>query len=316
LTTFDLARLLSVPAGTAPGHARRATNVAHADHSDWLNVPAAVLRESGVILLREPPDADTDELTVSLCAGNYHKPFVVDDGRERRLHFSLAYVQSAMDIHDPYALRIAYTRKMMAFLLFLPRPKHVLIVGLGGGSLTKFCYRRLPRARVTTVEVDEDVIAFGELFGVPAPDARMSIVHADATDYLATTAERADVILLDGFDKLGIVPTFCDAAFYRNLRARLRPQGMLVMNVAGAEDTRCAHLGLIADTFLDNLIVQEVGNDGNRVVFAFNDPDFVPDWDRIKREAKRLAQHHGLDFPAFAHKLRRSHHRQSHNRLR
>src|SRR5436190_22175867 len=106
---------------------------------------------------------------------------------------------------------------MMAFLLFLTRPKHVLIVGLGGGSLTKFCYRELPRARITTVEIDEDVIAFGELFGVPAPDERMSIVHADATDYFATTANRADVILLDGFDKIGIASTFCDVQFYQNL---------------------------------------------------------------------------------------------------
>ncbi len=279
-------------------------------------MPAAVLSEDGVILLREPPDANADELTLRLCAGDYQKPFVVDDGVVRKLHFNLAYVQSVMDINNPYALNIAYTRKMMAFLLFLPRPKHVLIVGLGGGSLTKFCYRQLPRARITTVEIDADVIAFGELFGVPAPDERMSIIHADATDYLATNADRADVILLDGFDKIGIVPSFCDAGFYQNLRARLRPGGMLVMNVAGAEDMRRAHLGLIADTFMDNLIVQEVGTDGNRVVFAFNDPEFVPDWDRLKRDAKRLAQHYGLDFPAFAHKLRRSHHRQSHHRGR
>jgi len=309
LTTFDLSRLLPAPSDSTQ-------HVALAVDGDWLNMPAAILSESGVILLREPPDADTDALTVSLCTGQYPKPFVIDDGVVRKLHFSLAYVQSAMAIDNPYALNIAYTRKMMAFLMFLPRPKHVLIIGLGGGSLTKFCYRELPRARITTVEIDADVIAFGALFGVPAPDERLSLVHADATDYLATSADRADVILLDGFDKIGIVPTFRDAQFYQNLRARLRPGGMLVMNVAGSEEMRRAHLGLIADTFMDNLIVQEVGNEGNRVAFAFNDPEFAPDWDRIKRAAKPLAQRYGLDFPAFAHKLRRSYHRQTHRRGR
>jgi len=279
-------------------------------------MPAEILSESGVIFLREPPDADTDELTVSLCTGQYRKPFVVDDGVVRRLHFSLAYVQSEMDINNPYALNIGYTRKMMAFLMFLPRPKHVLIIGLGGGSLTKFCYRELSRARITTVEIDEDVIAFGELFGVPTPDTRMAIVHADAADYLATPADRADVILLDGFDKIGIVPAFCDAQFYQNLRARLRPGGMLVMNVAGSAEMRQAHLSLVADAFMDNVIEQEVGNDGNRVAFAFNDPEFTPDWDHIKRAAKLLARRYGLDFPAFAHKLQRSYHRQAHKRGR
>src|SRR5256885_16192 len=240
----------------------RAQDALHPVHRGWFNMPASVLSERGVILLREPPGADTDQLTVTLCAGDYRKPFVIDDGVVRRLHFNLAYVQSEMEIKNPYALNIGYTRKMMAFLLFLPRPKHVLIVGLGGGSLTKFCYRQLQRARITTVEIDEDVIAFGELFDVPAPDERMSIIHTDATDYVANTAVHADVILLDGFDKLGIVPTFCDAGFYQNLRARLRPGGMLVMNVAGTEEMRRAHLALIADTFMDNLIVQEVGTDG------------------------------------------------------
>lgn len=286
-------------------------HAAPAVSGNWFNLPASILSESGTILLREPADADTDELTVSLCTGEYRKPFVIDDGELRKLHFNLAYIQSAMELNNPYALNIGYTRKMMAFLMFLPRPKHVLIIGLGGGSLTKFCHRELPRTRITTVEIDEDVIAFGELFGVPAPDERMSIVHADATDYLANTADRADVILLDGFDKIGIVPTFCDAQFYQNLRTRLRPGGMLVMNVAGSEEMRQAHLSLVADTFKDNLIVQEVGNDGNRVAFAFNDPGFTPDWDRIKRAAKPLAQRYGLDFPAFAHKLRRSYHRQT-----
>jgi hypothetical protein len=50
-------------------------NNAHRQHTalaangGWLNMPAAILSESGVILLREPPDADTDALTTSLCTG-------------------------------------------------------------------------------------------------------------------------------------------------------------------------------------------------------------------------------------------------------
>ena len=275
---------------------------------------AVILNERGVILLREPANADADRLAASLRTGNYSKPFVVDDGVVRRLHFSLAYVQSEMGIDDPYALNIGYTRKMMAFLLFLSRPEHVVIIGLGGGSLTKFCYHQLPHARVTTVEVDEDIIAFGELFSVPALDERMSVVHADATAYVATTTDSADVILLDAFDRRGIVPAFCDARFYQNLRACLRPGGMLVMNTVGSEDIRRAHLRLIAEIFEDRLIVQEVGDDGNRVVFAFNDREFSPNWPRIEREAKRLAQHYGLDFPVFARKLRRSHERQNRDR--
>ncbi len=268
------------------------------------------------MILREPADSDAKKLLVSLLEGTYKKPFVVDDGVMRRLYFSLSYVQSEMDIKAPDELNIAYTRKMMAFLLFVPRPTHVMIVGLGGGSLTKFCYRQLVHARITTIEIDEDVIAFGELFGVPQPDARLSLILADATEYLANTDERADVILLDACDRHGVAPAFCDARFYLNLRARLAPQGVLVMNLVGASETANTYVDLIAEAFLDRIIVQDVSADGNRVAFAFNDPGFSPHWPDIEREAKALAEQHELDFTAFARKLQRSYQRQAPKRRR
>jgi spermidine synthase len=282
----------------------------------WFEMPASFLQETGVVLLREPSDSNPQTMLVSLLEGKYKKPFVVDDGLTRKLYFSLSYVQSEMELKEPDALNIAYTRKMMAFLLFLPRPKHVMIVGLGGGSLTKFCYRQLARTRVSTIEISEDVIALSELFGVPSADDRLSIIHADATEYLATTDERADVILLDGCDKSGVAPVFCDARFYQNVRARLKPSGMLVMNLVGASETSRAHISLIADAFLDRVIVQDVSADGNRVAFAFNEPGFSPHWPTIERDAKKLEQQYGLDFAAFARKLQRSHQRQSQGRRR
>lgn len=282
----------------------------------WFQMPASFLQETGTVFLREPANSDPKKLLVALLEGTYRKPFVVDDGETRRLYFTLSYVQSEMLIREPQTLNIAYTRKMMAFLLFVPRPKHVMIVGLGGGSLTKFCYAKLARSRVTTIEINEDVIALAELFGVPAPDDRLAIVQADATRYLAQTSERVDVILLDGCDKQGVAPVFCDPAFYDHVRARLKPAGMLVMNLVGSDEAARTHIELIEDAFLDRVIVQDVGADGNRVAFAFNEPGFKPDWAAIEREAKKLAQHYGLDFTSFARKLQRSHQRQQHARRR
>ena len=68
-------------------------------------------------------------------------------GAWRFLHFGLDTVQSAMRLDDPDRLSLRYTRKMMAFLLFNRAPERILLLGLGGGSLAKFCYRRLPAPR-------------------------------------------------------------------------------------------------------------------------------------------------------------------------
>lgn len=263
----------------------------------------ALLSEPAIVHLREPRGADVSGLLKRLRNGNYPKPFVVDDGTVRRLHFSLDYVQSEMNVKDPHALAFSYTRKMMAFLLFTPQPRHVVIVGLGGGSLTKFCQRQLPRTRVTTVEIDDDVIAFSTLFDVPVQDERVRVIHADAAKYFVTTHDCADVVLIDGCDRYGVAPALGNKRFYQTLRQRMSPDGMLVMNLIGPAYIRLAHLRFISEAFSGRLMLQEVSCGGNRLVFAFNNPAFRPDWPSIRRLAEPLARRHGLDFPDLAKKL-------------
>jgi len=277
------------------------------EDAGWCTIPGALIAERGAVWLREPPHADRHELVTRIRSGKYSKPFVIDDGVMRRLHFNLEFLQSEMSLGNPYALTFRYTRKMMAFLLFLPNPRHIVIVGLGGGSLTKFCYRQLPRTRVTTVEIDEDVIAFGQWFDLPPQSARMRLVHADARDYFAqaNSDAPADVILMDGCDERGTAPEFRSDLFYENLRMRLRPRGILVVNMAGSVERQRAHRRLIAHAFAGRVIVVDVNDCGNRLAFAFNDmPDF-PDLRSVADRAEGLEHQHELDFHEFARLLLR-----------
>lgn len=82
------------------------------------------------------------------------KPFVFSEGDTRSLHFEEKYVQSEMWLAAPYELALSYTRVMMEFRQFTSSPQHVLMIGLGGGSLAKYCYRNLPSTRITVVEID------------------------------------------------------------------------------------------------------------------------------------------------------------------
>ena len=69
----------------------------------------------------------------------------------RSLHLGSDTVQSSMKVDDPYELVLSYTRAMMAFLLFHPRPEHVVMIGLGGGSMAKFVHRHLKTTRTTVI---------------------------------------------------------------------------------------------------------------------------------------------------------------------
>ncbi len=126
--------------------------------------------------------------------GPYDKPFIVDSGRRRFLHFDLDCVQSAMYLEDPNRLCLAYTRRMMTFLLFNRAPRHILLLGLGGGSLAKFCYESLPRAIIIAVEPNPDVIALREEFLIPAMTFAFRVVQADGADYIARLPPGEDVI--------------------------------------------------------------------------------------------------------------------------
>lgn len=280
--------------------------------TDWCLIPGALVMEPGVLWLREPAWADRSELVERLRSGCYDKPFVSDDGEMRRLHFSLGFTQSEMSLGEPEALTLRYARKMMAFLLFVPRPRHVVIVGLGGGSLTKFCHRQLSRTRVTTVEVNPEVIALGELFDLPKQSVRLHTVQADARDYFSDPTVQADVVLMDGCDGEGTAPELCSEEFYRDVRARLGPQGMLVVNVAGGRARSGEHLRFLSRVFENRVVVIHLRDCANRLVFAFNG-DGKPDWLAIAQRAGRLTLRHGLEFHRFAKRLQRAHARRAGN---
>jgi spermidine synthase len=271
----------------------------------WLDLPAGILSEEGVIRVLESTDSDAGRLRDDIMTGRYDKPFILDDGRVRRLYFTLRYLQSSMTLKDPHRLDLAYTRKMMAFLLFHPNPKRILLIGLGGGSLAKFCHRHLPRARITAVEIDPTVIAMGEQFGVTA-DERLAIHQADAADFLPTTQADTDVLLLDAFDRHGIAPSLSNPAFFEAARRRLRPNGLLVANLAGAEDNWRPHLGMLRDAFDERVILVRVAGDDNHIAFAFTGTAFPPHWALLEKTAQGLQRRHGLDYPEFLRKLKRA----------
>lgn len=262
--------------------------------------------ESGIIRLLEPDDCDRRKLVDRILSGAYDKPFVIEQDGSRSLYFSRDLTQSGMRMSDPTALEFAYTRQMMSFLLFVHQPQHILMLGLGGGSLVKYCYRHLPATRMTVLEIDANVLAFREQFLVPADDARLSVMLGDAALYLRDCPENADVVVMDAFDREGFSASVCTRAFYLDVRDAMAPTSVMVANMVGPKSERSAHLDLIADVFGGNIIVVPIESDGNYLVFAFRDAGFEPRWRWIEGQARAMQKRYGLDFPKFAARLKRS----------
>jgi spermidine synthase len=215
-------------------------------------------------------------------------PLVTTRGDRRTLEFAPGDVQSEMRLSQPWALVLAYTRAMMCFALFVPRPRHIVMVGLGGGSLAKFCYRAFPHARITVIELRADVIALRAQFCVPPDDWRFRVVHADAVGWLAATPDSADVIMLDGFDAAGLPPALSSAAFYADCRRALRPGGVLVANMFNYDPAWQAMLARLEAVFSGQMCWFDDIAGNNHIVFALHGAD-----KRARALQRQLRRRHG-----------------------
>lgn len=270
-----------------------------------LEISNPFLSEYGVIRLFEPDGCDRKQVVKQILSGAYDKPYLIEEGDARSLYFSRELTQSGMRISDPTALEFAYTQKMMSVLFFVPQPKHILMLGLGGGSLAKYCYRHLPTSRITAIEIDANILAFRDQFMIPPDDARWRVVLGDAALYLRDCVETPDVVMIDAFDRDGFSDAVCTRTFYLDVRDALAPTGAMVANMVGPKADHAVHLSLIADVFGDNIIACPVEHDGNYLVFAFRDACFEPRWRWIEGQAKAMKKRYGLDFPKFSSQLKR-----------
>lgn len=195
-------------------------------------------------------------------------PLVTTKGDRRRLEFSPGDVQSEMSLARPQRLVLTYCRAIMCFALFVPRPRHIVLVGLGGGSLAKFCHRHFPQARITVLELRADVIALRGQFGVPPDDARLQVVHADAAHWLAGQRASVDVLVLDGFDRSGLPPALGSARFYGHCRRAMADGAVLVANIF-SYDPQFAPMRARLSLMFDQRLCHFDGVAGNnRILFA------------------------------------------------
>jgi len=264
--------------------------------------------QPGKVRVLEPDEsADRDELSKRAWRNELKQPYIFDSLFERRLHFTNDATQSAMLLSDPDALIAQYTRKMMAFLLFNPNPERIVMIGLGGGSLAKFCYRNLPRSRITVVEINEDVIALREEFCIPEDDERFRVVHDDGARFVEQLDERIDVLLIDAFDADGIALSLAKSDFYACAARRLTENGILVMNFWGPRERYVDNLIQARAAFGDSLLLVPVSDDVNVLLFAFKQAPPQSITDELETLALRLQMRLMLDFPRFLQRICRGH---------
>jgi spermidine synthase len=230
-------------------------------------------------------------------------PFVVDADGQRSLQFDGITIQSQMALDDPVALTLDYTRLMMGFLLFHPAPRRIAMIGLGGGSLVKYCLSTLPDTIVTVVEINPEVIALRDAFGIPPDGPRMQISCRDGADYVCDPGEAPDVLLVDGFDLAGMPSQLCSTEFYDHCYAMLAEGGMMVVNLWSGDARYGLYASRIRDSFDDRVVVVGAAEDANRIAFAAKARHFPPGRAQLLDRARTLAGAHPIDLISLAQRI-------------
>ncbi len=209
-----------------------------------------------------------------------------DWGDVRYLHLGTEWVQGSMRIDAPYELDLEYVQRMMAWLLFVDpagvAQQHAMQLGLGAAALTKFCRKQL-RMRTTAIELNPQVLtACRGWFKLPADDAKLRVVIADAAqeirkpEWLGTV----DALQVDLYDHEAAAPVLDSEDFYADCRALLTEEGCMTVNLFGRSSSYERSLEKIAAAFGERALwAFRPTREGNTVVLAQRTPS------RPKREA-------------------------------
>ena len=214
--------------------------------------------------------------------------------------------ESTVDLSAPLRPQMNYTKLMFSGLLYRDQPTDILIIGLGGGTLSYLFAHYFPQASIVTVELDPVVFDLAKKhFGFKETE-KSRVVVRDGRVYvkraLQKKSPRFDLILLDAF-RGGYIPFHLTTKeFMTECKQLLKPGGVVVSNLRTDFETYHYQRRTMDAVFAT---CQAFGG-GNTVVCAFPKKTVVPP-EELKKRAEALQAKHRfqVDLPAVVDALER-----------
>lgn len=221
----------------------------------------------------------------------------------RLLRFGTGWCQGAMRLDAPDRLELEYAVRMCAWLLFHDvehlAGRHLVTLGLGAGSLTRFAHGVLGM-RATAVEIEPEVIEVCRRHFLLPPDGDgLRVVQAEGGEFIAREpgVRDIDVLQVDAYDARVARPALDTEAFYADCRARLREAGTLATNLVGHELDVRASVARLREGLQPRTVWQFPPTGAGNVVVIAHLQDAPPE-EVLAARAARIEQR--WDLPARA----------------
>jgi spermidine synthase len=277
----------------------------------WLTRRSAAAVAFAVTMLLAGADARADKLVddearaamlkrpdgqIARIETEFNDIFINKRRHELTMSFQLKgwdYTESVTNLRDPDDLPVHYTRFMPLALTYPETPAKILMIGLGGGSISTYLGRAMPDVMIDTVEIDSGVInAAKRYFGI-LETPKVKYLSADGRVFLNRNKQLYDLILVDAYHG-GYVPFhLLTKEFYALIKLRLAPGGAAAFNVHDGTKLYVSTIKTLNEVFPSVHLYPT----GEGEVITIATAQAAPADDVLKSRAEALQQKHGFRYP-------------------
>jgi predicted membrane-bound spermidine synthase len=225
----------------------------------------------------------------------YNDVFITKRRHQLVMSFQLKgwdYTESVSNLLDPDDLPLRYAQVMTIATIYPETARKILMLGLGGGSISTYLGRFMPEPAITTVEIDPGVITAAKTYFGLRETERMRYRAGDGRVFLSRNDELYDLILLDAY-RGGYVPFhLLTREFYTLVKQRLTPGGAAAFNVHDGSKLYASTVKTLGEVFASlDLYPSGVGE----VIAVASASPLDPR--TLERRAATLQERHGFRFP-------------------
>jgi spermidine synthase len=223
----------------------------------------------------------------------YRNILVDDQGDIRCLKFNVKTSktnQSCLYKSDPQRLVFNYTKLLFSGLLLTEEPKDILIIGLGGGTMSNTLHQIYPQSAITNVEIDPAVVKVARQYFGFFENEKVTSVIQDGRIFIKRAIikkQKYDWIILDAFNGDYIPEHLLTQEFMQETKSLLNKNGILSANTFSVSDLYAHESATYKSVFGDFYNVRNYKN-SNRIILATNGD--LPSLALINKRAKALQE--------------------------
>ncbi|MGX5200540.1 spermidine synthase [Aliikangiella sp. IMCC44632] len=230
----------------------------------------------------------------------YRNVIIVEEDGERCMRFETRRKkitnQACIDLQDDDRLVFEYSHGVLAGYALQPEPKRILILGLGGGVLSRTMHQISPQAEIVSVDIDPVVVDLAKQYFNYQENDQVKTEIKDGRVYVKRALlkkQKFDWIILDAFNGDYIPEHLMTKEFLMEVKALLSTNGILTANTF-SNSALFNYESVTYQSVFNQLYIFQAPTKGNRVIFGCNCEDFSS-FPALDPKLVEAFKHYGID---------------------